>query len=452
MKKLLFIFALLIASCDTTDILPVKSVAIQISDANPVQFWLIDCDTYNEKEVCGIHQKCWCQPWQCDDEIKVQFTDDSFDSEYNLLVYDEDDVLIDTIPFVRQNLFFTPLSYSFSNDDFTSSLTSWNQDLAATSFNWEAPGVAFADGSGPGFAQTSRILQARETLGLDGYNKFPAGTYVFNIRVQNTSTGGSAPLQESLYVNAFDDLNGFGEAPVAANTVTRLGSYEIQTLTITTTQPWNYFGFGLSKQGPSSGSEINARFDYIRIMDVDALDFTKSVYDASFVPSSNSPDLCNKRIRLVIVDVTDADVEVAKSDCLDIREEHKCTTLIEYSNNRNFAGLIYQDVSPEQTFQIRVPAIFFHNQFPEEDEAIELTTGITKTSGTLKVQRLFDTDYMPYYMHQKLMLIFKHQTINIDALSWVKEEKYEIQEGNRMWPVKKAKVFLTENYIQRAVL
>lgn len=44
------------------------------SDALPVQWWLVECETYNENEPQGVHYVCWCQPWNCDVPILVQFT------------------------------------------------------------------------------------------------------------------------------------------------------------------------------------------------------------------------------------------------------------------------------------------------------------------------------------------------------------------------------------------
>lgn len=44
-----------------------------ISNAMPVQFWTESDDSFNNLEVCSIADVCFCQPWNCDDEIVVQF-------------------------------------------------------------------------------------------------------------------------------------------------------------------------------------------------------------------------------------------------------------------------------------------------------------------------------------------------------------------------------------------
>lgn len=451
MKNLFLIFALLIAGCDTNDPLPCKPVAIQISDANPIQFWPIDCDAYNEKEVCGVHPKCWCHPWQCNDEIKVQFTNTDPFEDFELNIYNDQESIVSTVLFTPTDLFLTEFPFQFNNSDFDFSISDWGNYSASpgssAGWGWSA-GSALADGTSGTLSQTYQLEQSRLNLGIGDYDKYPAGSYVFKLLIDNQSTGGSSPLTEGLTIRATDTLGVTGEN-FSGGTIARGGGFIEYTVSITTTQPWKYFTAQFTKQGPSSGSIVKIYINYFRIESY-PLDYSSTVHETSFIP--NDEGVCNEKIKLLISSTTSSPADVLKSDCIDIADIQKCTTLIEYSNNRNFAGLIYQDVSPEQTFTIRVPAIFFHEEFPEEDEAMDLTTGIVKTSGTIKAQRLFETDYMPYYMHRKLKLIFKHQTINIDALSWIKEEAYEIQPGDRRWPVKKAKCLLTENYIQRAVL
>lgn len=48
---------------------------IQISDANPVQFWLTGTPTFNEKVEPGIDPVCFPQIFNSDDVVKTQFTD-----------------------------------------------------------------------------------------------------------------------------------------------------------------------------------------------------------------------------------------------------------------------------------------------------------------------------------------------------------------------------------------
>jgi len=260
-----------------------------LSDAQPIQFWPVSCNTFNENVSDGVHHKCFCQPFNCDDEIVIQ-----------------------------------------------------------------------------------------------GYAEIDS----------------SPPVPDEYNLTILDE-NG-GELTEIA--------FEVQ--------------------------EIGDRF----------------VYSVSIDMTDMSPDLCDSRIQFRIDNET-TEEPVFKSDCIDIRESHSNTILINYYNHRNFAGLVYQDTSPDVQFHLRVPAIFYHQRFPEEDETIELSSSLVHLNGDIKRMRLLDTDYIPYYMHEKIKLILKHQFVTIYNKEWVKTEAYEITEGDRRWPVKKAKCWISEKeFIHRNVL
>lgn len=260
-----------------------------LSDAQPVQFWPIECDTFNEHSSPGVHHRCFCQPFNCDDEIIIQGT-----------------VSVDSSPPV-------------------------------------------------------------------------ADDYIVLVKDDNGS--------------------------------------ELLTL-------------------PMDVTEVDDRF----------------VYSLSITPSDVSPELCNRLISLTIVNDTTV-TEIAKSDCLDILEEHFNTVLATYYNHRNFAGLIYENSSPQTQFKLRIPAIFYHQKFPEEDEVMELSTSLVSLNGSIKRQRLLDIDYVPYYFHEKIKLMLKHQFVTIYNKEWVKEEPYDIAEGERRWPIKKARCWISEKeFVHRNVL
>lgn len=257
-----------------------SSVLMIISDANPVQFWLVECETYNEQTPFGKHRRCFCAPWECDDEITIQFTDDGV-TDYGLIVMDEN-----------------------SNE---------------------------------------------------------------------------------VYSEMFDVVG--------------------------------------------------------------------TTYTVSFLPSSLSPEICDTKVSFRIVELSSPENIIAKSDCLDIRSEHEGTILINYSNPRNYAGLIYDDTSPAPSFYLRVPAMFYDEREIEEDEELELTNMVVMQNNAIKTQRLLKTDSMPHYMHKKLQLVLKHQTVSILSAYWIKEEPYEAVETDRRNPLQKYMVWLTDkDSIQRNVL
>lgn len=176
---------------------------------------------------------------------------------------------------------------------------------------------------------------------------------------------------------------------------------------------------------------------------------SSGIYEESFTPEDNA--ISNGQIAIQFIDNTGI---IAKTDCLDIRTSHPESILIAYSNHRNFAGINYNTQSPDQTYYIRVPARFFHERYPGEDDAIELTSSIITTAAQQKTQRLLEVHHAPYYFHKKLELVLKHQTVRINSLDyWEKEEPYEIELGNKKWPLKTATCYLTQsNSVVRNVL
>lgn len=250
------------------------------SDALPVQFWLEGCATFNESESFAIYSQCFCQPWQCDDEIKIQLQD---------------------------------------------------------------------------------------TTGLD-----------FDVQI-------------------FDE---------DGNVISTVSMTEVDT----------------------------------------------GVYFVSFLISDEVSGCDDSKIQLK---VRREGSVVAKSDCLHVKTEHEGTVLIEYSNNRNYAGIMDYNTSPDLVFEVRVPAMFFKQRFPETDEVLTLSNNrIISLNSQVKKQRFLQTDQMPFYMHLKLKMVLKHHYVNILDREWVKEEIYEEQQSdNRHWPFAKGECWLTEKqYVVRNVL
>lgn len=256
---------------------------VVFSDAQPIQFWLSECDTYNQHVSEGVFYKCFCQPWNCDDPIISQFiTTPEEEDAYTLVARDESSTEIFSLPFEAQSTSPEP----------------------------------------------SRIA-----------------------------------------------------------------------------------------------------------------------YNAAFTPSESSPELCDVKVTFHVLN--SSDVEVAKSDCQHI-STHQNTLLINYYNHQNYAGLIYGN---GQKFNIRVPAFLFHQRFPDEEEVMELTSSLVTANSSMRKQKLLDTDYLPYYFHEKLILALKHQFVTIYNKQWVKQEPYEVVGGDSKQPWRRGACWLSEkDFLQRNVL
>lgn len=270
------IFALLFAFSEET--IQTRSCGAEMifSDALPVQWWLANCDTFNETNVDGINNRCWCQPWQCDDPIVSQF---------------------------------------------------------------------------------------QATSGLN-YS-----------------------------LNAIDD----------------------------------------------NGNVL---------LDEPFVEIDNGVYFFSFAPQEF--DICDKVIQLktILTGVT-----VAKTDCLSVKTLQRQSKLLGYSNHRDLDGLVFTVQSPDPTFYIRIPCRFAHEQFPQEDTAMELTGSVITTSSQSKKQKKLEVIHAPYYFHYKLTEILQAQTLRMDGTYWKKEEAYAIDEGGKRSLLKSATCWLTKkNSIVRNVI
>lgn len=401
------------------------------SDALPVQFWLASQETYNEKEPQGVFRKCFCQPWKCDDEIRIEFLDSLAGHGISTV----------TLPDLDE---WIGLSTS-------ASLENWTTGAAPTV---SLPGTGFPND------KTSELLYVDYT--------FIAGRE-YEITIQYTKTVNvthSNPRTITIHIlnSAFTTL--FSNSDSTPNTT----SSDAVTITFTATAACTKIGVTCN-DGSDVDITLNSHFgtventtgyDFVVLdsngedlhtIEMPAVQLESGTYlhYLTYRFSDYSPDVCDEQVNF---EIRNLGTVVAKSDCLNVRSTQDETVLITYSDNKNFASLQYSNVSPDPEFTLRIPAVFFHERFPEESEVIELSNSRSiQLNGQVKAQRLLEIGPMPYYMHRKLKLILKHQFVTIDDQDWVQSETYELTEGNRRHPLKKGQVWLDEkDYILRNVL
>lgn len=90
---------------------------MEISDSIPIQFWINGQETFNENPECGLTEVCFCQPFNYNDNIVLQFTDDS-ERDYGLRIYDVDGNILDELPFTVENIngvFVYSLEFTFQS-------------------------------------------------------------------------------------------------------------------------------------------------------------------------------------------------------------------------------------------------------------------------------------------------------------------------------------------------
>jgi len=396
------------------------------SYALPVQFWLSNCETYNEYEAQGVHHVCWCQPWNCDDEIVIQFQDTA-GQDLILIAQNSENVPLfsQAIAEIQSGVYqtsFIPVNQGIDNQEIQLLITDDDVDnierlLAPSSWTDTISSFDVKNSTLFGESLTSSDFAIEATQSII----VPAGTFIsfsYQIIVNGTWTpNGSSPIFVSFYVE-----NGSG--PVAIGTLTATDK------TILENGTYNYTEY------------FSATTDETTILKISLISsISTGTAQISIIIPVDSILYVNENTLL------------AKSDCLDIQTSHDETVFFEYSNQRNFDGLIYANDSPDTSFGIRVPCRFVHEEEPEEDEAMELTSSIITTSSQVKTQRLLEIKHAPYYFHKKLRRVLKHQTLTAFNKSWKKEEKYQLNEGNMRWPLKSATCLLTEkNSVVRNVL
>lgn len=133
-----------------------------------------------------------------------------------------------------------------------------------------------------------------------------------------------------------------------------------------------------------------------------------------------------------------------RSDCIDIRTSHDCSSLIAYTNTSDFDGLNYTDPSPNTTFYLRIPSIFFEEENPQEQEDLELSNGVIVTlRQSIVEKRKLETGFMPNYMHRKLQKVLMHDSVYIDGDYWKKRDSYDSNPVKK-YNLKTASVLLTK--------
>lgn len=372
-----------------------------ISNAIPVQFWINGVETYNETTICGVEPVCFCQPFNCDDEIRIQFQDSNA-LTYNLQVLDADGNELQSIPFddVASGVWqinFIPLNYGVCDEKIQLKIQTDAPTIGALStFTNIGSGTNWTTGANPSFNITGAFARTKNISG--SFYGVSGVTYHFNYNIDLTV---GSDLQD-VYICLLNASGG-----------------------IITSAGINQFGTG-NYSGLVSLTPNQATY-YVGIY---------AILEDSGIGSVQG-DINSFSL------VTTSDYIHAKSDCIDVKTDHDCTTLIEYLNTDDFNNIVYL-TSPTIEFKIRVPAQFWKEDNPMEQEDSELSNGVIKTRRqSIQEKRLLEVGFMPNYMHKKLQLVLMHDTITIDGDQWKRRDAYE-SEPIRRYPLKKANVWLTK--------
>lgn len=134
---------------------------------------------------------------------------------------------------------------------------------------------------------------------------------------------------------------------------------------------------------------------------------------------------------------------IAQSDCINLRESHDCTVLLEYTNSTPFDGIDYS-VSPQPTFYLRIPAQFWKENNPMTQEDSELSNGVIVTRRqSIQEKILLEIGYVPNWLHKKIQKVLMHETVSVDGITVKRRDEYDAENLNR-YPLKKGTCWLTK--------
>jgi hypothetical protein len=387
-----------------------------ISNSVPIQFWVNGEETYNEKNVCGITRVCWCQPFQCDDEVRIKFTDTP--ALTNVLVGIFSDGSSFYIPFVeisagQYELIFTATEHEICDEQIEFII----RDFTGLSILDEPSSWSDAPPFDPFDSKTTDTF-VNSSSGSQGAYQAMTGGEGDNVVISYTVTISGIPMgggaMDIDFVVADSSGTPISLAIVTPNqsNFTEDGVYELLfNRTIDSATPagrlylyCSYIGGGT----PTATIELTPN----------------SVINAGLAASK------------------------AKSDCISFKTIHSCTLLMSYSNATSFDGIV--DSSPIPVFNLRIPAVFFEEENTQEQEDIELSNDeIVRLYDKIEEKRLMRIGFMPHYMHRKVVLALAYDFVEIDGKYWIRRDEYKKNEGDRHYPLKTAQVQLTDkNFIK----
>lgn len=546
-----------------------------ISNANPVQFWLPDEDTYNETEICSIEPVFWCQPFKDDDEITTQVEDEAatraliknptFDGNINwwdgayplpatsaaeTWTYDSGSGgakavaafnfvatrgLKQTVKKTNNDAYsyhltgsitcstypsnivllincytlggsflnvFQVLSQGVNGSfDISGSFTQPNLGFIAIEFNQAGGASAIASGIfiitaayftgliyrslsmailsddtfltsdafanlGNGIFQESFVpselgITCKELtlLIVDG---FLAGTVLDAVDFTDMG-GGLLAWTKSTHTlskaasGAFQSLGAIQPISIPAGTV--INPFTVHAEIVGSFNPGIFYvdfilrdSFGSQIAVAAQSGLTPGSYDWVIDLGTISADAV-SLEVLGGIPTTPSSGTITLTIPEAILYLPALAI-LAKSGCLDVNTFQSCTEVIQYSNSGPFDDINFNPASPSTDFFLRVPAIFFEEEFPDEYESIDLSSSeIVQLSSEVKHKKLLDVGWMPFYMIEKLQLVLTNDSLIIQGKNWIKGDGMTKIQGNKRYPLRKTQFLLTDkDFIKRNVL
>lgn len=379
-----------------------------ISDLNPIQFWPVVKQTFNEKVEPGI-EPC----------------------RFVLTPYKKDRILLQVLDATQSYLLAFPSELIFPTGILTLIETSGGSGI------WEA---VF---TGDNFGDFSTNL-------TDSCVVFKLGTFT-NFLTNPSFVATLAP---------WTNIAGAGpdwswDAAAAAKVTVPLGQTSDglqQTFTKRTRGIYNFKLVSSVDQPAGVSITIEMYNDGLLVYTMAAFSENLNVPTTHEIIAAVSGDFNSIQVKVFGGAAVDAaflaySLEIKefipffKSDQIFISDEVFGTQLLQYSNANNYAGI---DYTGAEKFCLRVPAKFYEERQPEEDESEALSdSSIVKLAGTVKRQKYLEIEPLPPYMILKIKLILKHNSLKVDEDYYIQEEAMDVAKLNDRFALFISRVWLT---------
>lgn len=381
-----------------------------ISDATPIQFWINGEETFNQANpICGLTNACFCQPFNCGDEIKIQFQDEE-SATFFLLVLNSDEEAIHNVEFEE----VSPGVYQIS---FIACENSISGRVSLIIYSGEP----------------NTIIPLDEWVNTYASNPLNVSGDEFSEDVTAGGTYGmDQPLIEQLPVGA----------EIVFDVVIEIsGTWSSGPITI---------AFRIIRNGGIQSGITTINFNVNQAPTTHTISLTKAFaqIDAEDLSVEISPPAVGTATVVITMPVGgviyyNTDNVSSQSDCIDIRNNHQCSKLMEYTNSDDFDGIVY-NLSPPPTFYLRVPAQLLEDENPQTQEDLELSNGVIVTvRQTIQEKSILKLGFMPPYMHTKVQKVLMHDTVISDGIQWKRRDAYEAPRIED-YPLKKGEVLLTK--------
>lgn len=216
-------------------------------------------------------------------------------------------------------------------------------------------------------------------------------------------------------------------------------------------------GFPRLKIIDQSDDSVLKTIDFTNINDFDSSPSNTNFWYVDYDPSAEvSNPICDKTIYLEIYEARESPASetlLATSEPICVRNSWPQSKLLKYKNHSDAFDMGYAQESPEYFNHLRVNSRMYKKSFPKQTREYRRSDGETiKLRSNVEKKIEFETDWLPYYMHEKLNIVFEHNTIVIDGTEFISQDGYEI-EAPENYSLSRARANLTyKNYLQENLI